>query len=127
MISSLQIGKVIYTLLDVDFIHKVVGNKIYPLIADATTTYPFIMYRRTRLIPENNKDYTNESVLCEVFVIADNYKESVELAELVRKALEHKSGLISGIDVEDIILEDCSEEYIDNSFLQSMNFKIELK
>ncbi|PIK16936.1 DUF3168 domain-containing protein [Prevotella intermedia] len=117
MISSLQIGKVIYTLLDVDFIHKVVGNKIYPLIADATTTYPFIMYRRTGLIPENNKDYTNESVLCEVFVIADNYKESVELAELVRKALEHKSGLISGIDVEDIILEDCSEEYIDNSFL----------
>jgi hypothetical protein len=117
MISSLQIGKVIYTLLDVDFIHKVVDNKIYPLIADATTTYPFIMYRRTGLIPENNKDYTNESVLCEVFVIADNYKESVELAELVRKALEHKSGLISGIDVEDIILEDCSEEYIDNSFL----------
>ena len=117
MISSLQIGKVIYTLLDVDFIHKAVGNKIYPLIADTTTTFPFIMYRRTGLIPENNKDRSNESVLCEVFVITDNYKESVEIAELVRVALEHKSGLIAGIDVEDIVLEDGSEEYIENSFL----------
>lgn len=126
MISSLQIGKVIYTLLDVDFIHKAVDNKIYPLIADTTTTFPFIMYRRTGLIPENNKDRTNESVLCEVFVITDNYKESVEIAELVRVALEHKSGLIAGIDVEDIVLEDGSEEYIENSFLQNLNFKITL-
>ena len=126
MISSLQIGKVIYTLLDVDFIHKAVGNKIYPLIADTTTTFPFIMYRRTGLIPENNKDRTNEYVLCEVFVITDNYKESVEIAELVRVALEHKSGLIAGIDVEDIVLEDGSEEYIENSFLQNLNFKITL-
>ena len=45
---SLQVGKAIYNLLSNDAnVTGRVQNKIYPLIADTGTTFPFIVYRRT--------------------------------------------------------------------------------
>ena len=44
---SLQVGKAIYNLLSNDAnVTGRVQNKIYPLIADTGTTFPFIVYRR---------------------------------------------------------------------------------
>ena len=41
---SLQIGKAIYHLLSKDSrIKEKVGSKIYPLIVEESTTFPFIM------------------------------------------------------------------------------------
>ena len=43
---SLQVGKAIYNLLSNDAnVTGRVQNKIYPLIADTGTTFPFIVYR----------------------------------------------------------------------------------
>ena len=39
--SSLQVGRAIYTLLK--------GFNAYPLVADEGATYPFIIYKRTGL------------------------------------------------------------------------------
>lgn len=45
---SLQVGKAIYNILSNDAkVIDGVGHKIYPLIADTGTTFPFIVYRRT--------------------------------------------------------------------------------
>ena len=55
---SLQVGKAIYNLLSNDA--NVTGRgtkiKIYPLIADTGTTFPFIVYRRTGIEPSDSKD-----------------------------------------------------------------------
>lgn len=48
---SLQIGKAIYHLLSKDSrIKEKVGSKIYPLIVEESTTFPFIVYKRTILV-----------------------------------------------------------------------------
>ena len=128
MISSLQIGKVVYYLLSQNQeLVDVIGTKINPLVADETTTYPFIIYRRSSIVPESNKDYIGESTFIEIFVVTDKYKEGVDIAELVRTALEHKNITYNGLVVKDIILEDGSEEFVDNAFIQNLTFKIELE
>lgn len=125
--SCISIGKAIKSLL-VSVLSKTdVKNKIYPLIADEGTTFPFIIYRRNSITPESDKDYTNDSAYIQIMIAANNYAESVDLAEKVRTSLIHKNGTIQTIPVEDITLEDGSEEFIDNTFVQNLIFKITIQ
>lgn len=125
--SSISIGKAIKTLLVSGLGKTNIKNKIYPLIADETTTFPFIIYRRSSITPESDKDYSNDSANIQIMIAANNYAESVELAEKVRTSLVHKKGTIQTIPVEDITLVDGSEEFIDNTFVQNLIFKITLQ
>lgn len=125
--SCISIGKSIKSLLVSGLSKTDVKNKIYPLIADEGTTFPFIIYRRNSITPESDKDYTNDSAYIQIMIAANNYAESVDLAEKVRTSLIHKNGTIQTIPVEDITLEDGSEEFIDNTFVQNLIFKITIQ
>lgn len=124
MMDSLNIGKAIYTILQTSID---IDKKIYPLIADEGTTFPFIIYKRTELTPESTKDNTNENVSVEINIASSNYSESIDLAIKVRKALEHKKGTYSDIAIEDIVIDDATEDYIEDTFIQTLTFKIELQ
>ena len=125
--SCISIGKAIKSLLVAGLSKTSIKNKIYPLIADETTTFPFIVYRRSSITPESDKDYSNDSAHIQIMIAANNYAESVELAEQVRTSLVHKKGIIQTIPVEDISLVDGSEEFIDNTFVQNLIFKITIQ
>lgn len=122
--DSLNIGKAIYTILQTSID---IDKKIYPLIADEGTTFPFIIYKRTGLTPESTKDNTNENVSVEINIASSNYSESIDLAIKVRKALEHKKGTYSDIAIEDIVIDDATEDYIEDTFIETLTFKIELQ
>lgn len=124
MMDSLNIGKAIYTILQTSID---IDKKIYPLIADEGTTFPFIIYKRTGLAPESTKDNTNENVSVEINIASSNYSESIDLAIKVRKALEHKKGTYSDIAIEDIVIDDATEDYMEDTFIQTLTFKIELQ
>ena len=124
MMDSLNMGKAIYTILQTSID---IDKKIYPLIADEGTTFPFIIYKRTGLTPESTKDNTNENVSVEINIASSNYSESIDLAIKVRKALEHKKGTYSDIAIEDIVIDDATEDYIEDTFIQTLTFKIELQ
>lgn len=120
---SLQIGKAIYHILsnDTDVVDRV-QNKIYPLIADVDTTFPFIIYKRTGITPADSKDrfIYSEDVYVDVVIASDKYNESIEIADLVRTAL--LKGRYDGI--KDINLTDADEDYIEDTFIQNLTFKI---
>lgn len=45
--TGLSIGKVVYNILSSDKSFKeAIGNRIYPLIADEGTIFPFVIYSR---------------------------------------------------------------------------------
>ena len=49
--DSLKVGKEIYSLLNgSNLLTNVVGSKIYPIIVEKETTYPFIVYKRSNII-----------------------------------------------------------------------------
>lgn len=124
----LKIGKVIYELLSKnEELKKVVDTKIYPLIADETTSFPFIIYRRTSIVNDGNKDYQSEYAMINLIVVDNEYESSVQIAELVRKAIEHKRGKIADFMVEDITIENAIEDYVDDAFIQELTIKIEIQ
>lgn len=122
--SSLQIGKAIYTILAKNNI-----TKVFPLVADEGTTFPFIVYKRSGLEPSNTKDRYNYSELAtlDIIIAASTYQESINLTEKVKDILEHNRGIYNDINIGDITLDDADEDYIEDTFIQKLTFKIEIK
>lgn len=123
--NSFNIGKAVcYILMQNPNITEKVNDRIYPLIADETTEFPFIIYQRSGFIPQNNKDQTDENVIIDLVIASETYAESIDIAIAVREALEHIKGTFSEIEIDDIVIDDASEDYIDNTFLQSITIRI---
>ena len=113
---SLQVGKVIYNILsgDANIVDRV-ESKIYPLVADIDTTFPFIVYRRTKVVPAESKDRQtyDKDIYVEIIVASDKYEEGVEIADLVRSTLQKGNYK----DIREIRLSDADEEYKEDVFL----------
>ena len=104
-------------------VKNAVDTKVFPLIANAGTTFPFIVYRRSSYSPQSDKDALTESVYMEIAIICNNYEQSVSIANDVADVLlAYKSDNIEEIKVTNI-----SEEFISDSFVQKVNLQIDLK
>lgn len=124
---SLQAGKAIYELLSGNTgIAAKIGNNIFPLIATNNTTFPFIIYKRTNIIPAYTKDRfsANDTLMMDVVIASDKYNEAIELADLVRSALEGKRGTFANIQIDDIRLVSADEDYNEDTYIQQLTFKI---
>ena len=119
--SGLAIGKAVKSILgDIE--------KVYPLVADEGTTFPFVVYRRRGLTPSSTKDRYNykESAIVEIIVASNSYPESINLAEQIKDKMEHTRGIFNGVNVGEITLMNADEDYLEDTFIQIMNFNIEI-
>lgn len=104
-------------------VKNAVDTKVFPLIANAGTTFPFIVYRRSSYSPKSDKDTLTESVYIEIAIICNNYEQSVSIANDVADVLlAYESDTIEEIKVTNI-----SEEFIADSFVQKVNLQIDFK
>lgn len=123
--TTLQIGKIIKTLLlSNERLKSYIGSEVYPLIADTSTTYPFIIYRRSAIEKSSTKDDADESVNVEIYIVSDTYEKSISIAEEVRKSVEHRKGTFEDLYIDDIIITDASESFEENAFVQSITITI---
>lgn len=127
MDNSLLVGKYIYRMLSEDEVlsGKVTSRKIFPLVANADTTYPFIVYSRTGLTVEYCKDGTVEDTVdFLILAVSDNYVESLEVANQIRSILENKRYKDDTIQISSIRLSSVQEEYMEDAYIQRLNFTI---
>lgn len=122
--NNFKIGSQIRTLLlnDVAVTEKV-GNKVFPLIANANTTFPFLVYRRAAFRPTYNKDLENEIVVIEIAIATVKYEEGVDIANSVADALNGKTTEL----IEDIQLTNIYEDFESDTFIQKITLEITLK
>ena len=120
--NSLKVGKEIYSILSKNkSLTDIVGNKIYPIIVEKDTNYPFIVYKRSNVIPDYTKDYHfKDFVIVDIICVSNHYVESVEIATLVRESLEDKK---YG-DIVSIKLEGADEDFIDDAYIQTLTFNL---
>lgn len=112
--KNFTVGKELTALLIADStVQKLVDNKVFPLVANAGTTFPFIVYRRNGYRPYSNKDYTDEVVYIELAVLSDNYIDSVQIADAVGNALDNKTTET----IDEIIIENASEEFNNDTYV----------
>jgi hypothetical protein len=122
--KNFKVGKDLTAILLADStVHSLVGDKVFPLVANAGTTFPFIVYRRNGYRPYSNKDYTDEVAYIELAVLSDNYIDGVQLADAVGNALNEKETET----IDEIVIENASEEYNSDTYIQKINLKITIK
>ena len=121
--KNFEIGKEINRLLTVGNVLAVQG-KVFPLVANVNTTFPFAVYRRIGYTPRNNKDYIGEIVTLEMNIATETYQQGVDIANSVATILQGnpQSSLIERIDLANV-----SEMYLQDTFVQNLQFRIELK
>lgn len=120
--KNFSIGKeILQILVDADI--PTLKNKIFPLIAVPNTTFPFLVYRRIGYRPQDNKDYRGEIVVMEMNIASETYAEGVDVANKVADTLIGKETDL----IQDINLTNVSELYLQDTFIQNIQFEIEIK
>ncbi len=124
--QSLEIGKVIYAVLSADSrLTTLVNNKIYPVMVNTDTTYPFIVYRRSNITANYTKDFhLEDEVSIDINCFSQTYEEGLKMAGIVRDILEDKRFTDKGI--QSIKLESADEDWIDDAYIQTLGFTIKI-
>lgn len=128
MDNTLKIGKYIRQfLIEDERYNKIVGqSKTFPLIANAETSFPFVVYQRTSAKVNYTKDGRYQNILAvEITIICDNYPESIDLLCLVRDILEGKRYKDEEIWIRDIKVDEVSEDFNEDTFIQRISFDID--
>lgn len=126
MTDAIKIGKYIYyTLTENSTVSEYVGLNVYPVIAEESTSFPFIIYRRSSIsVTDYSKDgYSEDMVDFSVMVASQNYEESCEIANEIRKLLEKKFKVFDNMEINDCRMVGISESYTDNAYVQSLDFQ----
>lgn len=98
-----------------------IGNKIFPIVADDGTTFPFILIKKSGMTTNYSKcGAINDVVNATIEVVDNNYSRAVELSEEIRKTIErNKFNTISNVEVVNVI-----EDYVSDSYIITQQYKI---
>lgn len=94
------------------------------------TNFPLISIRRSALETVYNKDIpTEDSVTIEITVVANEYSQSMEIAQTVRDILDYKVYLNreENVRITEIRFFDCIEETVDDVFVQNLTFQLKMQ
>ncbi len=108
-------------LLSSEDIKEAIGEKVFPIIAPENTVGDFIVYQRDSYKQDSTKFGIYQQVpIVNVVAISENYDRSQHLASLIYDTL---SGDFADPDIH-IELEDSTEDFIDNKYIQVLQFSI---
>ena len=124
--TALSAGLIVKELLEVPQITEKVTN-IVSVFATSDMETPYIAYRRVSMPVEYTKQGAKDVAQLEVAVYGGTYKESVDLAEAVRDALEGMTGESQcGLALSRCSLVDASEDWGEGAFIQILIFNVEI-
>ena len=120
MESSISVIKPIFRILSSDkTLNEMVGNKIFPIIAENDITFPFILVTRTSITPITFKTgVAVDKVTFQVVIEDVDYFRTVNIAEKVRELLE----LIHSDYFKRIEFSNCNEDFINDTYRQTLQF-----
>ena len=129
--ESLELGRVVKSiLLQDEELSRQVGSKVFPLVADKGTSFPFIVYRRDGLTPSTNKDklFYDTQVRISIIVASSDYRQGLGICSKVIDVLVGSKGrAIGALELTDVELKDTREEYREDTFLQLLSITVNIK
>lgn len=128
MKNSLYLSALLYDRLNTI---EETSTRCYPIIAENSTTFPFIVYTRDSLTSGTlTKDGNTEVAQVSVKIITVGYREGINIAQQVRRKLTlNKFNYTLDEDNNMIVNSRFSaayESYEENSYIQTLVFDIEI-
>ena len=126
--TSISAGDVIYGLLSSDTAVSAAVTAIYPVMELIEAKRPYIVYRRTGMTvnPQKAGQPGADTVEMEVLCYTADYEEGLELAEMVREAMDYRQHEESGLRMRSCYLSDSSEFIEGEAFVQKLVFLMKL-
>lgn len=107
---------------------KAVGKKIYPIATMSEVKFPFIVYERENVDTRYDKAGASTTNIDEsIYILAEGYTESLEIAEMVIAALDRKKASYVGFEVIDATVNDVPEFYISQTYVQQVRMRFTIK
>ena len=101
-------------------LNGLIGNRVFPIVADAGTNFPFIVYRRSSYDKSyGNKDDWDNKFSVELAILADTYRFSIEVLENVIRVLDNYDNGSISIEVTNTF-----EDFSDDTYIQKVNLDI---
>lgn len=128
--NTILIGKYIRKFIsENDEVKSVISqSNIFPLIANADTTFPFVVYGRSMLRPIYTKDILTENeVEIVVYVVSNDYIESLEVANAIRHSIEGYRYKDNDIEIDTMKLVSITEKTSEDAYIQEMRFSFTCK
>lgn len=138
--NSILIGKYIYRFLSTDpnILELVDAENIFPLLGNikldgqgnpTDVTFPFITFERTAVKPIYTKyvGVTDNEVTIAISCVTIDYDQSVDIANAIRECFEGKRYEDETIVIENIMIDDISEDYAMNAYMQHIIFKMNVR
>jgi len=99
------------------------------IVAEENTPQPFAVYRRASLTVDGTKDLLMQTqhATLSVQVVSADYQSGLILADAITDALVGSTGIYEGVTISDISLSDASEAYNETSYLQDLQFDIDIE
>lgn len=138
--NSILIGKYIYHFLSTDpnILELVDSENIFPLLGNlkldnqgnpTDVTFPFITFERTAVKPIYTKfvDVSDNEVTVAISCVTTDYEQSIDIANAIRDCFECKHYEDETIIIDKIMIDDISEDYAMNAYMQHIIFKMNVR
>lgn len=112
----MEVGKAIYTLVSTDAaVVAIAGTRVFPERAEIDTPQPFVAYTVTNQAPTRmkNSSSTLDVADVELYCVAKDYAEAIDLGVAVRNILDRNGGTIAGVEVQSINYEGSDVDFFD--------------
>lgn len=122
--ESLKVTKAIFTLTE-----DIFEGRVYPIVAEQGTSYPFMVVKRqnTDCLRVKERTCLTETSFLELTIVTNKYEESIELAEKVKEKLDWVRGEINDIIITEMFIEASSEDYINDAYIQRLNITVTIR
>ncbi len=123
---SILLGKYIYKALSTDEeLKPLLNGKIYPIVAENSTLFPYLVYYRTSIqnISQNKDGLIEDLYTFDVVVVSNKYEDGLQISNIARNTLERLKHIDNDTNISYIKLIDGEENYSDNSYIQKLTFQ----
>ena len=113
----INIGSLIYS-----NIGDLVDTHCYPLIADQSTEYPFIIYRSSSTAPNASKDGIYEwEHSVEISIVDEEYDTCCQILENVINRL---LAMEDNAPIAEVAIDTINEDFIENAYVKVVNVRL---
>lgn len=126
MTNAIKIGKVINEILETMPSNLGVGKKVFPIVAELDTAFPFVIYTRESVTPsKSTKDgWIGDLVTFRIDVLADKYNANLDIANAVRELFEKPiiNSITNRMQLQQCYLSGINESWDSNTYITQMRF-----
>lgn len=108
-------------LLSNEKLKKLIDTKVFPVVAENGTTFPFVLLKKSGINSVNSKSGIHQDMIVMVIEVVDtNYSKCVEIAEEIRTTIEGKRFE----NIIDVQLTNGNDNFVADSYVVQMVFNV---